>query len=314
MELGAELAHQAPPVGVAVPAEEALATLAAIDAFRHLKPKFLVCNIDARDGRGLDMLPAYRRLAEEAAATITLEIVIPDDADAAAALRPIADLVAQARAPLEAVIVSSASDLKSWQPGAKRPHRPNVQEIAAAARAAFPGVKLGGGMLSTFTELNRKPPQPELVDYVSHTTCSIVHAADDRSVMETLETLPAIINSTQAMIGGKDYRIGPSAIGARDNPYGREALDNPDHQRVCLTDQDPRQRGLFNAAWTLGYFAACAYAGVRAVALGASTGPFGVDPPSDGAGAALLQFRRRSVVVSRLPRHRRSRREAAAEI
>ena len=116
-------------------------------------------------------------------------------------------------------------------------------------------------MLSTFTELNRKRPKAALFDFITHTTCSIVHASDDRSVMETLETLPAIIASTRAMIGEKPYRIGPSAIAARMNPYGNAVLDNPSNRRVCLTNYDPRQRGLFNAAWTLGYIAACAYGG-----------------------------------------------------
>jgi D-apionolactonase len=136
-------------------------------------------------------------------------------------------------------------------------------------------VKLGGGMLSTFTELNRKRPKAALFDFITHTTCSIVHASDDRSVMETLETLPAIIASTRAMIGEKPYRIGPSAIAARMNPYSKGVLDNPSNRRVCLTNDDPRQRGLFNAAWTLGYVAACAYGGVTSVAIGALVGPLG---------------------------------------
>ena len=130
-------------------------------------------------------------------------------------------------------------------------------------------------MLSTFTELNREQPKPALFDFITHTTCSIVHAADDRSVIETLETLPAIIGSTRAMIGEKPYRIGPSAIAARMNPYGKGVLDNPANKRVCLTNRDPRQRGLFNAAWTLGYVAACAYGEVTSVAMGAATGPLG---------------------------------------
>ena len=73
----------------------------------------------------------------------------------------------------------------------------------------------------------------------------------------------------------RPYRIGPSAIAARSNPYGKGLADNPRNERVCLTDRDPRQRGLFNAAWTLGYVAACALGGVEAVAIGAATGPLG---------------------------------------
>ena len=93
--------------------------------------------------------------------------------------------------------------------------------------------------------------------------------------METLETLPAIIGSAKVMIDEKPFRIGPSAIAARMNPYGKGVADNPANGRVCLTNRDPRQRGLFNAAWTLGYVAACAYGGVTSVAMGAATGPLG---------------------------------------
>ena len=275
IKVGGNLAAKMPALGVALPAEEASAALAASDALRTLNPHFLVSNVDARDGRGLAELQAYRQVAEAVSAGLVLEIVIPDDRDAAASLAPVAEAVRRARLTLESVIVSSAADLKSWQPGAKRPEKPTVEEICIAARAAFPGVKLGGGTLSTFTELNRKRPKGELFDYVTHTTCSIVHAADDRSVMETLETLPAIIASTGAMIGDKAHRIGPSAVAARSNPYGKGLADNPRNERVCLTDRDPRQRGLFNAAWALGYVAACALGGVEAVAIGAATGPLG---------------------------------------
>ena len=214
-------------------------------------------------------------MAEAAGAKIILEVVVPDEANARASLEEVATAARRARLEIDAVVASSAADLKSWQPGAKRPEKPTVEDIAAAAREAFPGVKLGGGMLSTFTELNRKRPKAALFDFITHTTCSIVHAADDRSVMETLETLPAIIESTRAIIGEKPYRIGPSAIAARMNPYGEGVLDNPSNRRVCLTNHDPRQRGLFNAAWTLGYIAACAYGGVTSVAMGAATGPLG---------------------------------------
>ncbi len=127
--------------------------------------------------------------------------------------------------------MSSAADLKSWQPGATRPEKPAVEEIAKAARAAFPGVRLGGGMLSTFTELNRKRPKPELVDYVTHTTCSIVHAADDRSVMETLETLPAIIASTRAMIGDTTLPDRTKRHRRPQQPYGKGLVDNPRNER-----------------------------------------------------------------------------------
>ncbi len=275
IELGQGLPLRMPELGVALPNEEIEAASAAVDALRALSARFLVCHADIRDSAALSKFEAIRQVAEAAAAKIILEVVVPDEANVRASLEEVATAARRARLEIDAVVASSAADLKSWQPGAKRPEKPTVEDIAAAAREAFPGVKLGGGMLSTFTELNRKRAKAALFDFITHTTCSIVHAADDRSVMETLETLPAIVESTRAIIGEKPYRIGPSAVAARMNPYGEGVLDNPSNQRVCLTNHDPRQRGLFNAAWTLGYTAACAYGGVTSVAMGAVTGPLG---------------------------------------
>jgi len=70
------------------------------------------------------------------------------------------------------------------------------------------------------------------------------------------------------MIGKVPYHIGPTSIPCRDNPYGAAVAPNPDNGRVCLCDIDPRQRGLFAAAWNLGYLSAAATAGVDTVATG----------------------------------------------
>lgn len=153
---------------------------------------------------------------------------------------------------------------------------PSFEQTYAAARKAFPKARIGGGMAVSFTEINRKRPPAGPLDYVTHTTCPNVHAADDISVMETNEALPYQILSTRAFMGDDlEYRIGPSQLGCRENPYGKATTPNPDNRRACLSIIDPRQRGLFNAVWMLGYVAACARGGVDALALGAPCGPFG---------------------------------------
>jgi hypothetical protein len=93
--------------------------------------------------------------------------------------------------------------------------------------------------------------------------------------METLEALPWIFASMRAMIGKTPYHIGPSSIPCRDNPYGAAVANNPDNRRVCLSDADPRQRGLFAASWALGLYAAATYNKIDAIALGSATGPQG---------------------------------------
>jgi hypothetical protein len=274
--VGAPSGSIMPRLGLGVPAEEAEHALAAADLVKQLGPTWLVCHLDLRQGHGAKEIAAYKALSQKTGAEVALEIVIPGVGAPADELAPAAAAVTAAGLRPAAVAVSPAADLKAVLPGSKGPDVPPAEKIYAASRAAFPGIKLGGGMFSFFTELNRKRPPAELLDYVTHTTCPIVHAADDRSVMETLEALSYAIQSTRAFIGKTPYRVGPSAIGCRDNPYGKATAANPDNGRVCLTRTDPRQRGLFGAAWTLAYIAAFARGGIEALAMGAPTGPFGV--------------------------------------
>jgi hypothetical protein len=135
-------------------------------------------------------------------------------------------------------------------------------------------------MFSYFTELNRKRPPVALLDFVTHATNPIVHAADDDSVMETLEAIPHITRSARAIIGTRPYHIGPSTIAMRQNPYGSRTMDNPHARRIPMVNDDPRQRGRFGAAWTAGYAAAIAPAGVAAWVPNAFTGPRGLLDPA----------------------------------
>jgi D-apionolactonase len=272
--LGGEISRL-PALGLGVPAEEAGPALANISLLRHLAPKWLVCQFDLRHGHGRIELDLYRRLGAETGADIVLEIVITGGLDPEAELEGVAAEAAATGLRPSAICVFPAQDLKSVLPGSPWPKMPTFEEIYADARRAFPRVKLGGGMAAYFTELNRKRPPAALLDYVTNTTCPNVHAADDRSVMETMESLPYQIRSTRAFMGAIPYRIGPSQLACRENPYGKATTPNLANGRVCLSRVDPRQRGLFNAAWTLAYIAALARGGVEAIALGAPTGPFG---------------------------------------
>jgi D-apionolactonase len=265
-----------PAIGVGVPMAEAKHALAAADLIAGMDPNHLVCQIDGRQKGQREAAAAFRELRERTGALSFLEIVLPAKAPAGEEVAAIAKEVRAADYAPDAIVVTQMHDLKSFQPNTPRPWGPTYEEMAAAVHKEFPGVTLGGGMVSFFTELNRKPVPKGLFDFVTHSVCPIVHAADDTSVMETLEALPSIIASTRNMIGKTPYLIGPSSIPCRDNPYGAAVAKNPANSRVCLSDMDPRQRGLFAAAWYLGLVAAFAKGGLDAVALGSVTGPQGV--------------------------------------
>jgi hypothetical protein len=104
-----------------------------------------------------------------------------------------------------------------------------------------------------------------------------VHAADDLSVMQTLEAMPSITRSARAIMGkDKAYWIGPSTIGMRQNPYGSRVMDNPENRRITMTDHDPRQTSLFAAAWMIGYVAVTGDAHLEVLTVGSLTGPLGL--------------------------------------
>jgi len=276
VKLGAVSRKALQPVGLGMPAEEIDHATAQLDLLRAVGPKFLQCHFDPRRKHRLEQLYGYRVLCEQTGAKCLLEVVVESVDDYKAELARLADLVRQAGLKLAAVAVCPVGDLKSVLPGGPRPPAPPLEDLYAAARAAFPDVRIGGGMFSFFTELNRKRPPAQLLDFVMNTTCPIVHAADDRSVMETVEALPYQVKTAQTYIGKTPHRVGPSAIGCRDNPHGATFTPNPDNERVCLAQMDPRQRGLFAAAWGLAYLATLARTDVEAMSLGAPTGPLGI--------------------------------------
>jgi hypothetical protein len=283
VRVGAPTNRRVPAIGLGMPAEEIGPTLASIDLVERVAPRLLIGQFDPRAGHGRRELEAYRQICERTGAECELEVVVQSIDQFAEELSATATLVREAGLNLSAVAVCPVGDLKSVLPGGVRPPAPPLADLYRAARAAFPAQRLGGGMFSFFTELNRKRPPAELLDFVHNSTCPIVHAADDRSVMETHEALPYQVATARSFIGKTAYRVGPSAIGCRDNPHGKTFTPNPDNVRICLVKADPRQRALFGAAWAVGYAASFAPTGLEALSFGAPTGPLGVIHREGGA-------------------------------
>jgi hypothetical protein len=175
------------------------------------------------------------------------------------------------------------------------PPCPPAEGLYAVAREAFPNARLGGGMFSYFTELNRKRPPVEHLDLVSFTTSPLVHAGDDRSATESLESLPAVTKSVRAFIDRQALPCRPERHRHARQPLRRGADGEPRQHPPGMNRTDPRQRGLFAAAWALGYLVHMARGGAAAVTLGGGVGEFGLvharmpyaQPWFDGAGQGL---------------------------
>jgi len=266
----------APRLGLGLDADDAETALRHAETLAEVGASHLICHFDPRRGHDRGSLERSLKAATALGATPWLEAVVTEVEGFRAEIAALGKTVSELGSPFPVVLVSPAADMKCTLPGSVWPPCPEADLFYHAARLAFPDSKLGGGMFSYFTELNRKRPPLEDLDFVSFTTSALVHAGDDRSVTEGLESLPHIAKSVRAFIGDRPYAVGPSAIGMRDNPYGEAPMTNPNNIRQAMNGSDPRQRGLLGAAWNLAYFAHFARGGAEAIALGGGVGPFGL--------------------------------------
>jgi hypothetical protein len=268
-----------PETALVLTAADARRAAANSDDLRCIGAQRVLCHLDIAAGHGVAELRDFAVLQAalpDLAYDLELIAACPAQGSLAAEFAGhAADLAASGFRPAS-IMTCPAVDRQSTPPGSDWPPCAPLTAIHAAARAAFPGMVLGGGMASFFPELNRKRPPDDAWDFVTHGLCPIVHAADDLSVMETLQAVPHILVSARAIIGDRDYRLGPSTIAMRQNPYGSRTIPNPDRDRVCMTDDDPRQDGAFAAAWTLGLAATIALAGVTVWTPAALYGPRGL--------------------------------------
>lgn len=265
-----------PPVGFGLHPKDLEGVEQNIDVIKEAKPPHIVCHYDPRDGHNQNDLKRMAALGPSVGADLWLEFVIPRVDRFVEDINAAGRAVSELKNPFSIILVSPAPDLKCTLPGSPWPPCPPLDKCYQAVHNAFPGAKLGGGMFSFFTELNRKRPPLDLLDLVTFTTVAIFHAGDDRSAMEGLESLPYLAKTIRSFIGDKPYHVGPSAIGLRMNPYGEAPMPNQHNIRQAMNGMDPRQRGLFAAAWSIGFAAHFAKGGASALTIGGGTGEFGI--------------------------------------
>ncbi len=119
-----------------------------------------------------------------------------------------------------------------------------VEEVRA--RLGVGDVPFIGGTSTSFSELNRNPPERDAFDGVAFSISPEVHAVDDRSVRETLEIQPQVIAQARELVGDVPIHVSPVALSA--------AHSEP-----------------FAAAWTIGSLAALINAGAASVTVDASS-------------------------------------------
>ncbi|MER0237420.1 hypothetical protein [Fulvimarina sp. MAC8] len=270
-----------PQTAVLLTADHARRAVGHLAHLEFVLPQRLLCHVDATLGDVAGQFAAFAEL-QKAAGVFVYDLELIGDfgsdptIDPAAPLQHYADAMRWAGFVADSVMLCPAVDRQSTPPGSEWPPCPPLDAIHDAARKAFACPIMGGGMASFFPELNRKRPPIGMLDFVSHSLCPIIHDASDRSIMEMFEAIPHIATSARAFLGGADYRIGPSTIAMRQNPYGSRTISNPDGRRIAMAHDDPRHRARYGAAYTLGLAAALAPAGVTVWTPAELYGPRGL--------------------------------------
>lgn len=139
---------------------------------------------------------------------------------------------------------------------------------AAELRAlapVFPGAARGAGTPYFFAQANRAE-RLAAADFVSFTTCSLVHGTEAALVMDGLRSLTSLLQTLRVRHGIAHIEVGPSGLAAPRSPLGQQPA--PDRLRPqCLGQHDPRSAALFGAAWLVGHVAALVEAGAQAISL-----------------------------------------------
>lgn len=262
-----------PALVLAVPDGLAQDALMNRQALADLRANGITAWVKADDPELEKSVASIAALADALGVGTDLEIELAEQHSPDEELARIARTCRQAGVPVDAVLACPRAYLRSYQPNGQWPEVAPLESIYAAARRHFPLSRIGGGMLTYFTELNRKWPPAENIDFVSHGLAPVVHAADDRTVMENLSTVPSMAATIRERYAAMPYRIGPSAISMRHNPYGSATVGNAAGRRIAMCDADPREGGIFGASWALGLAATARASGAERLCLFAAAGP-----------------------------------------
>jgi hypothetical protein len=143
----------------------------------------------------------------------------------------------------------------------------------AVLRKALPQTRIGAGTNYNFTELNRNRLLTDKVDFVSYSAHPQVHAFDNRSMVETLDTQGDTVKTARTFAGPVPIHVSPVTLRQRGNPYAHDPKD-----RVQTNDQkaDPRQPSLWAADWTLGSMKHLAEAGAESITYFQTAGHQGI--------------------------------------
>ena len=129
-----------------------------------------------------------------------------------------------------------------------------------------------------FAELNRNRVVPRLMgaDAVTFSLTPQVHDSTSHAVLETVESIPAMIETARTLSGGASVTVSPVTLKPRRNIHAVNAVIDRVGRDAGSTDE--RQRLPFAAAWFITSLATLSLAGASRLTFAEIAGPRGLVP------------------------------------
>jgi len=259
-----------PALGTCIPFGEAISALENLRKFGSPAPAFVSAYLrsDVIDEAELSALRSCVALLR---CPLRLEIEV--NGDPSRTLTEMAQRLTAMDLTVAQVLACPAPYLKSYQPDGDWPDVVKLDLFYAVVRQVFPKAEIGGGMLTYFTELNRKWPPQHAIDFIAHSYCPIIHAADETTILQNVSTLPQMARTIAQNAPSLPYDLCSAQLSMRSNPYGTAPVPNPTGARIAMAACDPREDAEFAGLWMLRVTAAIGQTHARSFCLGALSGP-----------------------------------------
>ena len=146
-------------------------------------------------------------------------------------VKDIKDYILSNKISVDKILICPKIYLNSFQPAGEWPSVPKLGDYYKEAKIQLPDVHIFSGMVTNFTELNRKKPDGKF-DGINFSFTPIVHDASDYGVLDTPNSLKYILHSVNNFSKDTPIHIGPMTLGMHFNPYGEKLAANIDQVRL----------------------------------------------------------------------------------
>ncbi|OLP17968.1 hypothetical protein BST81_13030 [Leptolyngbya sp. 'hensonii'] len=206
--------------------------------------------------------------AEARSLNLALELALLLSDDAERELTDLVTLLRELQPPLQTGLIFHREEKTTsgrWIELARRILSPHL-----------PGMHLGAGSFTHFTELNRRCSPLKHLDVLSYAITPQVHAFDNASLVETLEAQATTIASARTLAGDLPLIISPITL----KPRPAQPIATPPGSLPPTVD--PRQMSLLGAGWTAISLKYLSQPGVHSLTYYETTGWRGVMEQEQG--------------------------------